>query len=190
MVQLSLNYDSWLLNFAVSVSFRTLLFHEDAVEQLKCSNKNIREIFEKASKSWANFLLGMKTVLGPYEHHCVILPLTFGGLGAEKKFDLFLRNDIAFLRPVIFSDRGIYVITKMCRLCIVGTIQRRADDWTNTRIAAKGGRIRKNQEWPPWLLWYLRYAFLLGERDCSRFRSIKKINFWKKGSGWDGIPND
>jgi len=35
------DYESWLLNFAVSVSFRTLFFHEEAVEQLKGSNKDL-----------------------------------------------------------------------------------------------------------------------------------------------------
>ena len=151
-----LSYGPWFLKFAVSVSFRVLQYYGDWVRTDPKRAQSVRERCEFVTKEWAKFLLGRRSLLGPYEHYCVVLPSSDTDEPSERTLASFFEGVIDFQPALTTPDDGIAVITKMCRLCIVGTVQRgRSKDWVNARIASKGGLFCPPFAMPTWFVDYL-----------------------------------
>jgi len=170
----SFPYGPWLLKFAVSVSFRVLALHGDGL--VKLANGPVVSSTDRAAVTevgsvdgpWAGFLRGERETLGPYEHYCVALPPAPDLSPANRRISSYFEGEINIRPPIQAPDGGIYVVTKMCRLCLVGTIvrgQRKA--WVNTRIAAAGGVISRPYAIPQWLGSYFVSVMRVSEASIS-----------------------
>jgi hypothetical protein len=154
----SFTYGPWLLKFAVSVSFRVLALHGQEIVMLR-DGPPVPSAYCAAvahlrtgAGHWAQFLRGERKILGPYEHYCVALPLAPDQSPGNRRVEAYFNGEINIRPPVQAPDGGIYIVTKMCRLCIVGTVVRgRRNDWANAKIAARGGVVSSPYAVPPWL---------------------------------------
>lgn len=66
----TLPYKEWLLNFIVSVQWRTIQFRKAYHEDF---GKNWRETIFETEQIWRQFLLGKRSDTGKWEHHIIFL---------------------------------------------------------------------------------------------------------------------
>lgn len=186
-------YGSWLLSFAVSVSFRVLALHGDELVELKdgprVSSAERAAVNElgSANGAWAQFLRGDREVLGPYEHYCIALPTPPDLSQTNSRISSYFEGEINFRPPVQAPDGGIYVVTKMCRLCLVGTAVRgRRSDWVNTRISAGRGVIASPYAIPRWLVNYFVSVMRVSEASILSMSPRQSARLVEKGNalGW------
>ena len=173
-------YTSWMLKFAVSISFRVLTHYFEAVEE------PLLGLCSQVRRIWSLFLLGERSILGPYEHHCVVLPIPQAP--EDKLLSRFFGSIIDFQPPVVAPDGGVYIVTKMCRLCIVGTVKRgKSGGWVNTRIGAKRGVLKRPYEIPVWLTDYLGLRFRVLHQSVTSLSPAQRTRLYEKAAkcGWD-----
>lgn len=133
-------YGKWALKFAVSVSWRSLIF----MKKMGLSHFSERQInfADNALNEWSNFLLDRQSNPGVFEQH--ILPLDVIESHTNLNLSPFMNRYI--LRTVdidaIRSDSGACVFTKMCKLNLFGFIQPPNPKlWKGTKLHAKRGFI-------------------------------------------------
>ena len=189
----SFSYGPWLLKFAVSLSFRVLALHGQELVRLKdgppVSSARRASVARlgTASGLWAPFLKGDRDTLGPYEHFCFALPLAPDQSPGSKRVGAYFDGEINIQPPIQAPEGGIYVVTKMCRLCIVGTAVRgRRDQWVNARIAARGGVVASPCAIPRWLASYFGSIMRVSEASVLSMSTRQKDLLLEKAraSGW------
>lgn len=139
-----LPYETWLLKFAVSVSWRTIIYLKILNEPKHLSPKQVRAA-EKAEKHWRAFLLDEETFNHQYQHH--ILPM---GLIKSGPSDLPAGINFYITRTVemdlVTAGSNVFVFSKMCGLVIVGFINRSMNyNWKGTRISVFGGTVGEHE---------------------------------------------
>lgn len=182
------DYGSWLLPFAVSLSFRVMRYFQQLVRSEPHHASVIATECESAAAQWAAFLLGAQPLLGPHEHHCVVLPSLDPTSADEYVLQHFIDGVVDFQPPVVAPDGSVVVVTKMCRICIIGTVKRGVDrHWTNTRIAAKGGVIEPTFAVPSWFVDYLRGRFMEARLGARQISEGQRARLWDQARrhGWD-----
>ena len=131
-------YDAWLLKFAVSLSWRTLVLDRDAVvTDLPQFADPINETLER----WRRFLLGLQQNPGG-EHHLFV----FAGIPTKVPPDLHEKFLHYMLRSIdateAVSERTIAVYVKMLRAFFYSPIVPASPSgWKNTRIHPGAGRL-------------------------------------------------
>ena len=193
-------YGPWFLKFAVSVSFRVLALHATEFSNLLSEPdprmRNLEDVKQLGSPSgaWARFLLDKHSILGPYEHHCLLFRPSPATSSVEQRVSAYVEGEINFRPPIRAPDGGIYVVSKMCRLCIIGTVVRgQRGTWQNTRIAAAGGRISWPSTVPAWVVNYLGSIMRVSERSVLSMSPRQLERLLEKGRrlGWDSLnPSD
>lgn len=136
-----IQYGPWVLKFAVSVSWRVLLYFSQfgisshfSADQFSAANQ--------ALKTWRRFLLGEVPHPGRFEQH--LLPLDVIERKSAPPISPFLNR--YFLRNVDMdaacSNTSAFVFTKMCRLALFGFIkEENPRNWVGTKLHVKAGSI-------------------------------------------------
>ncbi len=173
---LPINYEDWMLSFAVSISWRVLAYLKYAPSYLAnevTSTEFIKFIpslipeahdeAEKAFETWGQFLLGQKTNIGQFKQHLLVLN--------GKNFPHEYRNSVGYS---LFQDEGeIATHAQMGPFIILGFIRPSAKRiWINTEINPTRGQIGIQQTIPD------RYATWLKEQ----FQEIENVSLsdWKR----------
>lgn len=153
-----LQYEQWALKFAVSVSWRNLLYHRQHQKLLADHLTQAQlTLADKAFDAWRQFLLGNREHPGQYEQH--LLPL-----------DIIENHTVPFLSPCINryfvraidmdllrADGDVFTYTKMNRIAIFGFIEmKERNKWRGTKIQLKKGAVGTSNFYiPEYLLKYL-----------------------------------
>ena len=136
----TLAYGTWLAKFAVSVTWRCLA-HRRAIEgaslQLPFGHETL---VNSTLRMWQQFLLGERADVGHHRHHMIFLDDPISLPRHLNPFDLsnYLQRGID--SNTIHAPDEAYVIVKMCKVMIVGTIfTRKPSAWQRTQIQVAGG---------------------------------------------------
>jgi hypothetical protein len=182
-------YGSWFLKFAVSLSFRALKYYEGCVRAEPDQVASVVKHCNTAIKDWAAYLLGHTDALAPHAHHCVVLPAMKEQANDHRSLRSFFDGVIDFQPAIAPPDGGIYVVSKMCRLCIIGTIKpERHSEWVNTHIASEGGSFRLPFATPSWFIDYLHSRFVDAREGVQRLSQRQRDQLWQQSRqhGWEG----
>jgi|WetSurMetagenome_2_1015567.scaffolds.fasta_scaffold317249_1 hypothetical protein len=138
-----LNYKFWALKFAVSVSWRVLLYYRN-LHDLQHFSQSQKLAAYKALDSWKSFLLGNLPDPEEFEQH--LLPVDviekYSGSKISPFLNRYLARDVHMDVPC--SDHRAYVYTKMGRCIMIGFIvEPDSKKWHNTLLHVKKGFIRQ-----------------------------------------------
>ena len=136
----SLKYHDWCLKFAVSVSWRVLLFHK-CLGLTHLSSEQIEHV-NRAFDVWREFLKGKRPHPDKFEQH--ILPLDIIENHSVPDVSPYINRD--FIRgidcDVIRSETIVMTYTKMCRIALFGFIHfNEKNKWKGTKIHLRKGKI-------------------------------------------------
>jgi hypothetical protein len=138
-----IQYDSRLLKFAVSLSWRILTYYYGRGHLGNVAAKHIPRV-QSALERWRKFLLGEVPHPAGYEQH--LLPMdeleSVSGFETPTNINRYIIRSVDM--DVVSGTRSVFVYTKLPRLTFIGMVEmddaRRA--WKGTRIALRSGTIR------------------------------------------------
>lgn len=135
-----IRYGGWALKFAISVSWRVLLYYYQLHDLSHFSEKQ-RETALEALEVWRGFLLGELPNPGQFEQHLIIVDVIESNSG--PKISPFLNRYLArsIHMDVICSSKSAMVYTKMGRLIIFGFIQQDSKGWKSTKLRVNKGLV-------------------------------------------------
>ncbi|MER8374224.1 hypothetical protein [Mesorhizobium sp. M1406] len=139
--QLIVNYQDWLLNFCVSVSWRVLKYckgiNRDAVYTAEQEN-----LVVMAEERWHRFLLDEVSHPGDFEQHLLIFDLIENTdiSGLPNNINRYLTGAVQM--DIVGSNRSLMTFAKLGRFCIFGLIQRGSSRWEGTKIHVRDGVIK------------------------------------------------
>lgn len=155
---ISLKYGDWAMKFAVSVSWRTLLYHKQFESEL-LSRLNEKQLVSvnRAFEVWRQFLLGNRPNPGEHEQHILLFDIiesnTFPDLSPfiNRYFLRGIEMDLAW------SDRIVLTYTKMNRIGLFGFVQvDESNKWVGTKLHVQEGEIgSQTYRIPDYILGYL-----------------------------------
>lgn len=136
-----IQYGSWALKFAVSVSWRVLLYHLSQYG-LSCLTNGQRARAKEALETWRRFLLGELRNPGQFEQH--LLPFNVIRQYHGPKISPFMNRYIMLTADmaILYSDRSVTVYTKMANILLFGLVQKyAANRWKGTKLHVNSGSM-------------------------------------------------
>ena len=138
-------YQKWLLKFAVSLSWRALLYMREA-GGLQHFPTALQQEAESALYRWSEFLLGRQPYPGKYEQH--MLPLDV--LVEHTMSDMSPNINRYILRSVQIdaacSDQEAFVYIKLPYVLLVGFINiHHPREWEGTKVHVRQGLLGSSQ---------------------------------------------
>lgn len=162
-----LPYGDWLAKFAVSVSWRVLLYFKLINVLTNYPAHHIVSI-EKALKVWKDFLLGNSPHPSNFEQH--LLPFnTISGFKGFKEVPSNINRYIlrSIDLDVAYTSTEIFVYSKMCKAMLIGFVEiPDPKHWKGTKIHIKHGMLGSKH-------YYLPSNF--GEYILDRTRRVRSI---------------
>lgn len=144
-------YQSWLLRFCVSVSWRVLAYRmqQGSIRELEADHC---EALNGALTTWSAFLLGQRNDVGAFEQH--LLPI-----GAIASVDMELPANVqrylmrAVEQQCFWTPHSALTFAKMGRLLVIGFIHEpEASRWRETKVCEVSGTIAPSTiRIPDWL---------------------------------------
>jgi hypothetical protein len=136
-----IRYGAWALKFAVSVSWRVLLYYYK-LNDISHFSERQRDMAQRALEVWRGFLLGELQSPEQFEQH--LLPIdaidSHPGLTISPFLNRYLLRSIHM--DVICSKKSAYVYTKMGHLILFGFIQEKNPKrWSGTKMHVNKGVI-------------------------------------------------
>jgi hypothetical protein len=135
-----LRYGHWALKFAVSVSWRVLLYYHQLHDLSHFSEKQ-RECAQNALDVWRGFLLGEVSHPGQFEQH--LLPVdvvkSHSGPAISPFLNRYLLRSVHM--DVICSNTSAMVYSKMGHLILFGFIQEDSKRWKGTKLRVNNGLV-------------------------------------------------
>ncbi len=136
-----IRYGSWALKFAVSVSWRVLMYYQQTNDLDHLSDKQ-KETAKIALNDWRGFLLGELPHPGRFEQH--LLPVdaikNYSGSSISPFLNRYLLRSVGM--SVICTNTVAIVYTKMGHLILFGFIQEdTANRWKGTKLHVNKGNI-------------------------------------------------
>lgn len=136
-----IRYGPWALRFAVSISWRVLIYHFNQYGLPYLTNGQKAKANE-ALETWRRFLLGELPNPGQFEQH--LLP-----------FNLIKEHNVSNISPfmnryimntsdmaILYSQRSVTVYAKMGRILLFGLVQKyAANRWKRTKLHVNSGSI-------------------------------------------------
>jgi len=158
------SYDESLLKFAVSMSWRVLLF---SIQQRALDDApNLAPYAECALKTWRDYLLELRKEEGDYEHHIFFLDFVEGS-AAEIPSGFKWYRLRAIDGCLALGKETVFVYTKFPGIIFVSTVYPpKLEGWVGTRIIRGGGTIV-----PPQEIAYLGFRDFLIDRAKILFDS-------------------
>lgn len=138
LYDLKFDYDDWLLKFAVSLSWRALLYWHlrEGIDDLPFGHGRIAK---EALETWRRYLNEETVDIHPYQQHLLIFGDTVSTKGIANTRDLhnLVARGIEF--NTIHSSSEAYIFTKICRILVAGTIiDSNPSQWAGTLIEKSG----------------------------------------------------
>lgn len=131
----SFNCEDWLLPFAVSLAWRTIVVTK---ERWYKANPKLVKYIREALNCWRNYLLNGGEP-GGYEHHILFLDMIKGveGFNVPEKFDYYILRGID--STIAFSRSTVFAYTKLPGIIFwTGIHPQKLDGWGNTLILENG----------------------------------------------------
>lgn len=139
--QYEFKYETWLLHFCVSISWRVLEYHRTNVNLQGYSPEDMDWI-DRASLVWKEFLLGQRPHPGGYRQHLIpceeIHSMTFPAGEVSPHINRYLMRaiDMALVR----GEATNFVYSKLGRFIILGFIREdHPNRWQGSKVHAKRG---------------------------------------------------
>jgi len=135
-----IQYGTWALKFAVSVSWRVLShYYKAGLAHFSVEQKTAAK---KALGTWQGFLLGKASKLEPFEQH--LLPLDgiadYSGPPISPFFNRYLLRSVHM--DVLASETSAIVYSKLCRLIVFGFIKEdNPEYWGGMKLQSERGTI-------------------------------------------------
>lgn len=134
-------YGPWALKFAVSISWRVLMYFQQ-IDDLHHLSKKQMETAQTALNVWRGFLLGELPHPGQFEQH--LLPVdaiqSYSGSAISPFLNRYLLRSVHM--SVICSNKSVIVYTKMGHLILFGFIQEDTSKrWKGTKLHVNKGLI-------------------------------------------------
>lgn len=140
IIDIAFDYDDWLPKFCVSLSWRALKHGSDTHPGLEFPHGH-SPLIEPTLDVWREYLLGRRSEIGCHRHHLVILGHDLSLPGFIDPAELLSYIDRGIDYNTMHSATDAYVITKICRVLIAGTIfTKTPSDWQRTQVHVGGGR--------------------------------------------------
>jgi len=136
-----IRYGPWALKFAVSVSWRVLIYHFKQYGLPNLTDGQKAKANE-ALETWRRFLLGELPNPGQFEQH--LLPLNL--IKQYRGFDIspFMNRYIMHTSgmAILYSERSVTIYAKMGRILLFGLVQKyAASRWKCTKLHVNSGSI-------------------------------------------------
>jgi len=136
-----IRYGPWALKFAVSVSWRVLMYYQQTDDLHHLSDKQ-KETARIALNDWRRFLLEELPHPGRFEQH--LLPVdaiqNYSGSSISPFLNRYLLRSVGM--SVICTNKAAIVYTKMGHLILFGFIREdTADRWKGTKLHVNKGYI-------------------------------------------------
>ena len=135
------DYDSFLIRFCTSVSWRALLFHQD---EGYCAHlpEDVISRTEEAAEKWRAVLLERSADPNPFEQH--LLPLeaieSHNVPEVPRNINRYLVRAIDM--DVVYGRSSSFLYSKLGRFIILGFLQlNNPGHWQGTKVEAAGGFI-------------------------------------------------
>jgi len=140
---LTFEYGDWLGQFCVSLSWRALAaLMKKGTDHVPFGHG---PVLQPALNTWRDFLLGKNTDVGCYKQHFLIFgdPTNFPPQLGGTEFALYIQRATDY--NTMHAKDVCYVMTKLCRIMVVGTIlAERPNPWVNTEVDLRCGKYRPN----------------------------------------------
>lgn len=144
----SFEYDNWFLKFAVSISWRSLIYLH-LQEDLESLPNGHGPHAKQALKQWEAFLNQEQSDIGVFNQHLILMDTVVSATGIENNFDLnlYIQRGIEF--NTVHSSKECYIFTKLGRVVIAGTILNvnPKTRWEGTEIHSTKGRYAPGEFW-------------------------------------------
>lgn len=136
----TLVYGDWLSKFAVSISWRALCHSRDKHQGRDLPHGHT-PLIQPTLDVWREYLQGLRDNIGCHIQHMVFLGGEISLPGTLDPHDLAFYLERAIDYSTVHSPSDAYIITKLGRVLIVGTIfTQKPSDWQGTQIDLDGGR--------------------------------------------------
>jgi hypothetical protein len=138
-------YQEWLLKFAVSLSWRCLLYMRE-VSGLTHFSEALRREAERALTKWSEFLLGRQPHPGKYEQHLwpfdMIVDHTVQDM--PPNINRYLLRSVEI--DAVCSDRQAFVYVKLPSILLIGFIHiTQPKEWEGTKVHVRQGLLGSSQ---------------------------------------------
>jgi hypothetical protein len=177
-------YESWCLNFATSVSWRSLryLMHRGLLADVAASQHPLLD----AEETWRDFLLDRRSDVGQFEQH--ILPLAMIADHTTPGLSPYINRYLlrVFHIDILTSPTSALIYTKLCHLALFGFIRMPdGHPWSGTRLSADSGMVGSRQYTIPhqMLTYWNEQANLVGgmyrhlsPRQNEKLREVRRRN--------------
>ena len=150
-------YQSWLLKFAVSVSWRVLTWYKpDTLSEISESGK---ALIAKALQTWKEFLFDQHPHPGSFEQHMILLDVIKSIQNIDNlppNWNRFMTRG-CHINLAHSEGHPLYIYTKMGRITLLGFIGiNYPRQWVGTKIHVKRGIIGGNIKLPVQFLDYMK----------------------------------
>lgn len=158
-------YQEWALKFAVSVSWRVLIYHQHKDLLAHLSTEQLK-ILERAERLWRRFLLDQEPHPARFEQHLLPMEVLEGHTdpGLSPFFNRYILRTVGM--DVASDNEFVLTYAKMGKLLLFGFINApEAKKWEGTKIHARKGEISNTTfRVPTWIMEYINErATLVGE---------------------------
>ncbi len=133
--QNSFKYEKWLIYFAVSLAWRTVI---KDISNFK-RESNLSAFVDTALTQWSSFLIGTHDAPGSYEHHLFLLDFVADTtkMDVPDMFHWYLLRGVD--STIVYSSKEVFVYTKLPGFIFWSAIQPpKAVGWKNTMISESG----------------------------------------------------
>jgi hypothetical protein len=142
----------WLLNFVIATTWRTLVHH---MTRLVARNQAVPDYVQEAAGVWRDYLVGVRSDPGMYDHHMAHLGITdvdgkvaIGhhlGLSFTTGFGLICMLDAA----TAIENEEAFVYVNLGGILVVSCIRPRTrTGWVNTRVGEQRNIRMQDQAIP------------------------------------------
>jgi hypothetical protein len=137
-------YDSWMLKFCVSVSWRVLKYAYGRNENAIYSEDQ-KVLVGQAEQRWQAFLNDEVPHPGEFEQHLLIFDVVESTTITDlpSNFNRFMTGAITL--DIVGSQRSMMTFAKLGRFIIFGIIQKGPNKWEGTKVHVKHGLLKPDK---------------------------------------------
>lgn len=143
------NYNSWLLKFCASLSWRTIKYMRNKNSETNRDSDYINQL-NKAEKYLSEFLLGNSDNLNDCEQHLIPLEKinSISSLDVPSNLNRYFLRYLAM--DIVNDDKNIIIYTKLPRFIVLGIIKASNPELMNqSLISVSNGRISPKEYFLP-----------------------------------------
>jgi hypothetical protein len=139
-----IQYETWLLKFCVSISWRVLKFARGNNPQAQYTHEQLA-LMDKAATHWRAFLFDEVQHPSSFEQHLLIFDLikqtTIKNL--PNNFNRFMMGAVTL--DIVGSANSLATFAKLGQFNIFGIIQKGTNRWVGTKVHVKNGLLKPGE---------------------------------------------